>query len=64
MYVIYEYQSKYDAMVNVGQSDDTNFKRAIIKATSRYRYNHHSFELHFYGDNRVKRIDNRPMPEF
>lgn len=64
MYVIYEYQSKYDAMVNVGQSDDTNFKRAIIKATSRYRFNKHSFELHFCGDNRVKRIDNRPMPEF
>lgn len=64
MYTIYEYQPAQSAMVNVGQSDDTNFRRAIIKATSRYRFNNHSFEIHFYGGNRVKRIDNRPMPEF
>ena len=63
MYTIYEYQLAQDTMVNVGQSNDDNFKRAIIKATSRYRFNHHSFEIHFYGDNRVKHIDNRSIPE-
>ena len=61
MYVIYEDQ-KYGT-VRVGQSTDDNYKRAIIKATSRYHYNHHSFVLCFEGDNRKKFIDNRPMPE-
>lgn len=64
MYTIYEYQPAQNAMVNVGTSNDTNFKRAIIKATSRYRYNNHSFQLRFSGNDRVKFIDNRPMPEF
>ena len=63
MYVIYEYDKAQNAMVRVGQSDDTNFKKAIIKATSRYRFNNHNFEIHFSGTDRVKFIDNRPMPE-
>jgi len=64
MYVIYEYQPTQNAMVRVGQSTDTNYKRAIIKVTSRYRFNHHRFEIHFNSDNRVKFINNQPKPEF
>ena len=64
MYVIYEDQPLQDSLVRVGQSTDDNYKRAIIKVTSRYRFNHHSFVLYFNGSNRVKFIDNPPMPEF
>ena len=63
MYVIYEYDKAQNAMVRVGQSDDTNYKKAIIKATSRCRFNNHSFEIHFSGTDRVKFIDNRSRPE-
>lgn len=64
MYVIYEYQPAQNAMVRVGQSADTDYKQAIIKAASRYRYSHHRFEIHFNGSTVVKTIDNQPEPEF
>lgn len=64
MYAIYEYQPAQNAFVRVGQSTDTDHKRAIIKATSRYRFNNHSFEIHFSGDDKKEVINNRPMPEF
>ena len=64
MYTIYEYQAAQNVFVRVGQSEDTNHKRAIIKATSRYRFNNHDFEIHFSGDNKIEVIDNRPIPEY
>lgn len=64
MYTIYEYQPAQNVLNNVGQSTDTNFKRAIIKATSRYRFDHHMFEIHLSGSIVKKVIDNRAIPEF
>ena len=64
MYTIYEYQAAQNAFVRVGQSDDTDYKRAVIKATSRYRFNNHGFEIHLSGDNKKEVIDNRAMPKF